>query len=123
MGQFDKQISSASRLIARYGQLVKWRVVRNDTPVDYLQPWKRQEPTSFVEHDVSICFFSEGDSLKYFKDSEVQTGSIVGYMGAVNFEPSLKDVVIRNNKELRIRSIDALAPNGQNILYTIAFLV
>lgn len=63
------------------------------------------------------------ETIAYLRGTEVQNGSVMGYMGAVNFEPSLKDVVIRDGKELRLENIDVLSPNGQTILYTVVFKV
>ena len=61
------------------------------------------------------------ETIAYLRGTEVPTGSVMGLMGAVNFEPSLKDVVIRDGKELRLENIDVLSPNGKTILYTVVF--
>lgn len=125
MGQFDRQVKTALKLIAKNGQAVKWRIVRDGAPVDSSQPWKPTQPATPVEHDVTICFLPINkemrETIAYLRGTEVPTGSVMGYMGAVNFEPSLKDVVIRDGKELRLENIDVLSPNGQIILYTAVF--
>lgn len=124
MARFDRQISTALRLIEKNGELVQWKIVQDGTPFDPLKPWK---PSSSVvtTKDVTICFLPltrVGDeSLHRMKNSEVPTGCDQGLMGAVDFEPSEKDVIVRNGKEWRIENISILAPNGQNILYTIEF--
>lgn len=125
MGRFDRQIQTAKRLIAKNGRAVKWRVVRDAAPADPSQPWKPTNPATPVEHDVTICFLTVDkdtyETLSYMAGGEVPMGAVMGLMGAVNFEPSLKDVVIRDGKELRLFNIEELNPNGQTILYTMVF--
>jgi hypothetical protein len=125
MGRFDRQIQTAKRLIAKNGQAVKWRIVRDAAPADPSQPWKPTNPATPVEHDVTICFLTVDketyESLSYMTNGEVPMGAVLGLMGAVDFEPSLKDVVIRDGKELRLFNIEELNPNGQTILYTMVF--
>ena len=125
MARFDAQIKTALRLIAKNGQAAKWRIVRDGAPVDSSQPWKPTQPATPVEHDVTICFLPINkemrETIAYLRGTEVPTGSVMGYMGAVDFEPSSKDVVIRDGVEMRIENIDVLSPNGQIILYTAVF--
>ena len=125
MGQFDRQVKTALKLIAKNGQAVKWRIVRDGAPVDSSQPWKPTQPATPVEHDVTICFLTVNkdtyETLSYMAGGEVPMGAVMGLMGAVNFEPSLKDVVIRDGKELRLFNLEELNPNGQTILYTMVF--
>ena len=125
MARFDRQIQTAKRLIAKNGQVVKWRIVRDATPVDSSQPWKPTNPAKPVEHDVTICFLTVDkdtyETLSYMAGGEVPMGAVMGLMDAVDFEPSLKDVVIRDGKELRLFNIEELNPNGQTILYTMVF--
>lgn len=123
MGQFDRQIETAKRLIAKNGQTVTWRKVGVDTP-DPSKPWKPAADTS-TDTDVVVCFLPPGrvgqELIRYLKGTEVTTGSVQGLMSAVSFEPTANDVVVRDGKTLRIKSIDPLSPNGQIILYTIEF--
>lgn len=125
MARFDRQIQTAKRLIAKNGQVVKWRIVRDAAPVDSSQPWKPTNPATPVEHDATICFLTVDkdtyETLSYMAGGEVPMGAVMGLMGAVSFEPSLKDVVIRDGKELRLFNIEELNPNGQTILYTMVF--
>ncbi len=124
MGRFDRQIATAQRLIKKNGETVKWNIVRDGDPVNEDQPWK---PTSIApdQRDAIICFLPinirSDRVLSLMQQSEVPICSEMGLMGAVDFEPNLKDVVIRNGKEYRIADMDILRPNGQNILYTVYF--
>jgi hypothetical protein len=124
MGEYDRQIKSALKLIAKKGQSVIWKEIRNGAPVDPAQPWKPSEQISPVEHAVKICFIPLTKEMResiFYSVSEVPSGAVVGLMGSVNFEASLKDVVITDGKELRIENINILSPNGQVILHTVLF--
>lgn len=124
MGVYDRQIATAKRLIAKFGQSVTWRVVADGTVSDADRPWL-ETPATPTDYTVAIAFLplerQFQELLRYIKGAEVATGSIYGLMGAVTFTPSLRDVVLRSAKEYRIRSIDELAPNGEPILYTVEF--
>lgn len=124
MARFDRAIATAKRLIAKNGQAVTWRVIDDPTPTDPNKPWE-PGPATPDDKDVTICFLpidrQTQETFTFLKGVEVPTGSVMGLMGQVNFEPNLKDVVIRDGKELRIASLDVLSPNGQKILYTVVF--
>jgi len=125
VNDYARQKRSAARMIAKAGQLVKWRVIRDEAPVNPSEPWKPTNPVTPVEHDVTICFLTVDkdtyETLSYMAGGEVPMGAAMGLMDAVNFEPSLKDVVIRDGKELRLFNVEELNPNGQTILYTMVF--
>lgn len=122
MARFDRQIQTALRLIAKNGQNVAWRIITDTSNPS--QPWNPGEPTT-DDKPVKICFLPVDkqtyESIAFRAGTDIPKVSVLGYMGAVNFEPNLKDVVIRDGVELRIAYIDKLAPNGQNILYTVLF--
>ncbi len=124
MARFDRQIATAKRLIAKNGELAKWRVINDPAPTDPNKPWEPGAATP-DDKDVTICFLpidrQTMEAFNFIKGTEVPKGSVMGLMGQVNFEPNLKDVVIRDGKELRIASLDVLSPNGQKILYTVVF--
>lgn len=126
MGVYDDDIASALQMIAESGALVTWRQVVASPPVDPSKPWKPVQPETFNDVDVHIVFLPlsrvGNESKRKAKDGETESGNEQGLMGAVAFEPSTKDVVIRAGRELRILNISKLAPNGEAILYTIEFL-
>lgn len=123
MTRFAKQIEMALRLIKKNGQRVVWREVENNI-VDSDKPWQQGE-AQIKDNDVIICFLpidlQTQQTLTFLKGTELPRGSVMGYMGKVPFEPNLKDVVIRDGKELRIVNIDLLSPNGEKVLYEIVF--
>lgn len=124
MARFDRAIESAKRNIARNGQSVTWRKLASETP-DETKPWlvTADDPTDY--EDVKICFLPPGrvgeELVAFLKGSDVTSGSVQGLMAAQTFEPDAADIVIRDGKTLRIKSIDPLSPNGQTVLYTIEF--
>lgn len=145
MGVYDRQIAAAKRLIAKYGQTqnVTWRSKAAAVPVDSTKKWKGSVSAS-VDHIVSIAFMDvsrigsesqhpinqaklpatqrlAANSYSIESFSELTVGQMLGYMGAVTFNPSSKDIVIRNRIEYRISNISTINPNGQAILYIIEF--
>lgn len=125
MARFDRQIALAQRLIKKNGQLVKWRSLP-DPVTDPLKPWEGGTVVP-VEHDVWICFVpvqtrEDVKEFTYLSETEVQIGLTYGLMGNVPFEPTARDVVIRDGRELRMNWLDLLSPNGQKILWTAEFL-
>ena len=101
---------------------VIWRSVFSEDKPD--EPWNVL-PADPQETEVSIAFLpvdrESYETLCLRAGMELPKGNELGYMGAVSFEPNLKDVVIRDGKELSIAYIDKIAPNGQNILCTVLF--
>ena len=126
MGQYDRQIKTAIRLIKRYGQLVTWRQLFYPLTPDPNKPYK-VVPVPPVDKEVHIAFFTvdrwNQRTLFYKKDTEIPIGTLIGYMAAPTFtpEPNLKHIVLRGEEQLSIRNFDILSPNEQNILYTIEF--
>lgn len=124
MGTFDRQIATAERLIKKNGQKVTWRKPGTSTP-DPSTPWlpAATAPTDYT--DTSIVFLPNNrinnELLRYLGATEVTTGNVRGLMWAVPFTPAANDIVLRAGVELRVKSIDTLAPNGQIILHTIEF--
>lgn len=124
MGEYDRQIATAKRLIKKKGQGVTWRSIENGAPPDASKPWKTSTSTN-LDNLVDIVFLPVSRENKRFIQAlggtEVSTGFLLGYMAAVDFEPSIKDVVIRNGEQLEVLNIDIVAPNGDPILYILEF--
>lgn len=126
MAQFDRQIATAQRLIAKYGQDVTWQTVVDGSPADPLKPWKPSEAAD-TQTTAKICFVPVRDNdwrklLAYLKGTEVPAGKLAGLMaGNVTFDPKLKDIVVRDGVTLNVSNIDLLSPNGQKILYILEF--
>ena len=124
MGVYDRQITSAKRLIAKQGQSATWQQIVDGAPADSSKPWLPGVAAD-VFNSVSMVFLPDSQTNREFirllTGTEVPTGSLTGLMGAVDFDPAIKDVVIRDGETLSVQKIDKLAPNGDAILYTIWF--
>lgn len=122
MGVYDRQIATAQRLIREKGQSVTWRSVRDGAPGDSSQPWK---PGAAVNTDntVNMVFLPpdrrNSEFLRLLADTELPKGDVLGYMGAVSFTPSLKDIIIRGSETYTITSLDHLQPNEESILWIV----
>jgi len=126
MGVFDRSVAQVTRQIKKYGELVTWKQVVQGAPTDLDKPWEPGTPIE-TEHLVKIVFLpilpGNKQWKKYLSETEVIIGNTLGLMaaGELTFVPDLKDVVIRDSKQLSINSVNRLAPNGQNILWWIDF--
>lgn len=130
MAGYERQIASAKKLIARRGQVVSWRIRAEGTTdggeAAGATKWrpKAVTPAEPDDRSVSIVFLpitkEKYESLAAM-GVEVTTGAQMGYMGAVDFQPSQKDAVLRSGVLMPIETIDIIAPNGDPILYEIVF--
>jgi hypothetical protein len=116
---FDKQLLSAQKMIAKYGQVCTLRKITNGTP-DPTKPWEPVAPTT-SDVSVRIAFFpntrTNNEFLHYIPGTEVPAGIEVGYLAGDAPAPALQDLVIRDGKTIAILSIDRIAPNGEVVLY------
>ena len=119
---FTRQIAMAKRMISKYGQSVTWRQQADGAPPDPTKPW---EPgaASTTDHTVKIAFFPEDFFLlrtqQRARNDVIPEGYEVGYMAQQSFTPKIKDVVIRGSQQLRVAYLDALHPDGTDILYRV----
>ena len=125
MARFDSAIKLAQRLIKKNGQEVIWRQVLDARLLDADKPWLGGKNRT-ADKKVMICFIpvenkDERKLFQYLTGTEVQIGRLAGLMAAVNFEPTAEDYVMRSGTQLRIKTLDALQPNAQSVLYTIEF--
>ena len=120
-----KKIATALRMIAKYGQDVTVRQIRDAAP-DPDRPWASVNPAPDpVDHTVKIAFLPvervEWSTLQYVKDTDIPIGYVTGYLGNNGFRPNMKDVVIRTDQEgtaqLTIDDMVAISPAGTDILY------
>lgn len=123
MSVYAKQIAQALRMIKAKGQVVTWR--RTNLTQSGLQPWKSDAGAN-ADNSVSILFLKPKGGLasllvSLIKGSDVPRTSLRGLMGAVSFVPDMSDIVIRNGVTLTIKGFDAIAPNGETIMYDLEF--
>lgn len=126
---YERQIATAARLITKYGQMCTWREPGEATgnPAD-------PEPGEPQDYTVPIVFLNNANKdsfagfLTMFAGTEVPTGGMRGLMPAVEFAPSLKGRVARNQvfeepalSLIDENGIDTLNINGELILYYLRF--
>ncbi len=125
MARFDKIIETGLRLIRKNGQQVDWYV--RSTQDTSEKPWEGGSPPPPVKHTPFVCFVpveSKEDlaAFRFMTNIDVQVGSTFGLMGAVDFDASGNDYVVRDGKQYTIRKLDKLAPNGQVVIHYIEFI-
>lgn len=122
MGPYDRAISAARRLIAKYGEACVWR-----KPADQdedAEPWRDVREGDPDDNNVRIAWFPPGGQLAFLAalgGTEVPAGVELGLMeGGVPFEPLVSDTLLRTGGvKVEITKIDRLAPDGTPVLYTI----
>lgn len=124
MGVYDRQRATVLRVITEKGEAVEW--TNYGEPVTNPdEPWLSDSvPES--KHAPSVAFFpAKLALLNYRKDTDVPIGDEIGYMGNPGFEPTAKDVLVRNNgKVYRLQRAVKYDPNGEGaILYILEFKV
>jgi len=116
----DPRIKLARQQIAKKGQLVTWRQIEDGMPLDPTKPWIVAE-SEVLEYQVSIVFLPDTrfnfQGSKFHPTTEVPTGFGVALMGAQEFIPKIKDVIIRNGVEMVVRNLRTLSPAGESLLY------
>lgn len=119
MGQFDRLRNTATRLIAKYGEKVRYINVKDGAPIDGRE-WEKSEPTK-IEHIISAVFLPNKSSIEQLfqmmQNGNVQTGNETVYIPTLPFTPSLKDIIIRSDGvERRLKSISPIQPNGDAVV-------
>lgn len=123
MGTYDLQIGVAASLIRQQGKQVLLVRHVNASP-DPNQPWNT-DTTSTVTESVYAVFLNlnikDAETQSYMKGTEILAGDrkvlIAG--NATNAPPSLKDELLDGSVRWSIESVQELAPNGEQILYTL----
>lgn len=128
MGAFDRQIKTVKRLIDKYGELVTIKTPAYSIP-DPNKPWVSVQvpPSSVNLKMVFLSPSSTGESLfgkellQYLSGTQTPSGGIRGYMASSSIVPNLSSIILRSNKELVVKAVDTLSPNGQIIMHTLEF--
>lgn len=128
---YTRLAASATRMIAQYGQIVTWKQLNEGTPTDTTKPWKEGGFTA-VTYNVKMLFlpnnrlFFESEHLIRMDNSRDEfdtqvAGQEQGYLAVQSFTPKVKDVVIRDNKEYRIQSLNLYKPATIVLLWIVEF--
>lgn len=122
MGEYDRAIATAKRLIEKKGQTVQWR---KNTGEAGSEPWKSQRPAAGTLPEVKIVFFppDEGSrrTLQQITGVELPRADEYGLMAAVPFSPQAGDAVLRAGIGSAVVGVSPLAPGGDVVLYTLWF--
>ena len=121
---YDCVLLEAQELISEFGKSVIWQSTSASTPVDPSNPWIEISNT-IVNHSVDIVILpidlKTQKSIQYITGTLIPTGNNVGYMGNVDFTPTVKDIVVDGSEKLTIKNIDVYKPNGTPLLYIVEF--
>lgn len=124
MGVYDRQIATAKRLIAKYGEDCLWQQ-RGEKDPD-VKPWIETQDEPPSPHAVKIAFFPNagtdglGAVLAALGDTDVNIASEYGLMAAVDFEPVTSDTLTdSSNNTVEIVKMTPLRPNGEIILWKV----
>jgi hypothetical protein len=122
MGQFDRQIATAKRLIDKYGEACFWQKPGDRAPG--VDPWRGSNIDPPDPVPVRIAFFPNGGDnslaavIAALGDSDVNIASEYGLMAAVPFEPLTSDTLTDSaGNNVEIVKMTPLRPNGEIILW------
>lgn len=124
MGVFDRQIATAKRLIAKYGEDCLWLKPGEKDPS--AKPWVGTEVAPNDPTPVKIAFFPNGGDnslaavIAALGDTDTNIASEYGLMAAVDFDPATSDTLTDSTgNNVEIIKMTPLRPNGQIILWKI----
>lgn len=119
MAVYGRQIKSAKRMIAKYGQYCKWTEPGKVEEAD--EPWNQEPSVDIVHENIKIAFFP--NTKKTFERAlggDVVFGNSLAYMAAVNFKPAVDHTITKADGSLvTIVDFDEININGESILFII----
>lgn len=119
MTEYTQAIATATRLIAKKGELCTWRQFDIDNGD---QDWN-ETSAGFTDYPVRIVFLPYGRTvaalLAQLNGTTVERLSLYGLMAPVPFTPKLRDLIISVRGELRPVTMDILQPADEVVLYTL----
>lgn len=120
MGQFDRQVALAQRLIQKFGVVVRWYQLGVPTIPDATKPWLKANAADTF-NDVYVVFLDEGDAfLRHMLGDDVPTGGLYGLMGSVNFTPKLTDYIKHESTQYTV--VDPLRKLSPNLTQDVLWL-
>lgn len=112
--------ATGQQLIDKYGIAATCRVITDGAPADPLKPWIPSTATT-ADHAVTICLVPLSQMLRKsqsaMRDSEVSSGMVGAYLGAVGFTLTRKCLVIVGSTQYRIVDINTTHENANQILH------
>ena len=129
MGEYDRAIATAERMIAKKGRTVDWSKPAVAAPQPGDKPWKPQKSDADPAEPFKpkIVFFPPGEgsraTLQQITGTEVPTASEYGLMaGSVPFTPEQGDIVMRDGIALAVVGVATLKPAEEAVLHTVWFM-
>tara|TARA_Y100001973_G_scaffold106361_1_gene183792 strand:- start:2957 stop:3358 length:402 start_codon:yes stop_codon:yes gene_type:complete len=127
--------ATTKEFIEMANSLINEFIVTPNAEWVYLQPYNLSDPNKpYIVNKatrkppvaVKILFtlddLEDRQQIKYRKETAIVDGQVNGYMvEQPGFSPTLKDIVIWNNRELTVAAIDPIQPIDCPILYFIEF--
>lgn len=123
MGTYDSQVALAERLIREKGKPVQ--IVRQTTVTDPDKPWEPGVPTEELDDAYGVFLnFSANDMATFGKmagASEITSSDRKVLLAAASLSgaPTPNDKLRDESGDWSIETAQVLAPNGENILYTL----
>lgn len=124
MGTYDRQVATAERLIREKGKAVQL-VRQTTTTPDPTKPWEPGESTETLTDAYGVFLnFNQNDMETMSKmagASEVQASDrkVLLAAAAAGNPPTTNDKLRDADGDWSIEWVQVLAPNGENILYTL----
>jgi hypothetical protein len=120
MGVYDRQVASAIRMIKEKGALSVFRSITKSS-----NTYEGDELT-YTDYAVNIACVPvdrvDHETQMYREFTDIPVGYTLGYMGAVDFKPTMKDVVVFGGVTYTIRNIIEYNPNGESIAFVLGLM-
>lgn len=119
MGQYDRFVAMAKRLIAKKGVVITW--TKNTAIQNSSQPWKTVAGSA-QSYQVPVVYTSKGNPLTFLlAGTNVAIGAPDAIMAQVPFTPEIDDTITDGPDVYVIKSIDIVQPGDVVILYKLTF--
>lgn len=127
MADYSRQIATAQRQFAKYGELCSYFAGTIDTSADPTQPWNAVDgvqidpaPTVFILWNYPAFRTQRPGQRDVAIDAT--EGIQVGYMAVQPFVPLINDCITRTDgSRWIVDSFDIVNPGGVTIMYEMAF--
>lgn len=125
MANYNRQIATAKRLIAKYGSKVTYNRIR-DVEANPETPWIPGGPVT-TSKTIDAVFVNSSSTLAqtlaaFMAGTTIPDGQITVFIPDIGFAPSPKDTIIKDGVEYRFKGIGILQPAEQIIMSSIGVM-
>lgn len=122
MANYNRQIATAKKLIAKYGSKVTYNRIR-DIEEDPDQPWL-PGGTQVTSSTIDSVFVNQSSTLAqtlaaFMVGTTIPDGQITVFIPDIGFAPSPKDTITKDGVEYRFTGVGILQPAEQIIMSSI----